>query len=349
MAFLDKTGLERLWEHIISRLGNKVDIVEGKGLSTNDYTDAEKQKLAGIAAGADVSPTIDATLSQQGQVADAAAVGEAIAQMALKSDLPTEANIIMGFSGSKTASKSASEILPLLVAPLPVYFLLLPANASSTSAPMEFFTFCGINYDEANIENIEYVPFSHTEIDENGNTVTTIVKVYEDKSITVETSTCAPDFVVTITPVSATAGEESMEVSSSHTYAEIMEQITAGRQVVARIEGIGDFALSTYNNNGIDFKTYSNYHDRIEEYRIYIMSSGTALLIISKYYYHTVATSTTLGSVMPVEKTSAMTTEVGIDATGRLYTTTPTIEHISDEEIYAICNMSIVAGSEVSL
>jgi len=33
-------------------VGNKVDKVSGKGLSTNDYTTAEKNKLAGIAAGA---------------------------------------------------------------------------------------------------------------------------------------------------------------------------------------------------------------------------------------------------------------------------------------------------------
>lgn len=36
---------------------NKVDVVAGKGLSTNDYTTAEKEKLAGIASGADVSPS----------------------------------------------------------------------------------------------------------------------------------------------------------------------------------------------------------------------------------------------------------------------------------------------------
>jgi len=29
-------------------LDNKVDKVQGKGLSTNDYTDAEKSKLAGL-------------------------------------------------------------------------------------------------------------------------------------------------------------------------------------------------------------------------------------------------------------------------------------------------------------
>ena len=36
-------------------IGNKVDKVAGKGLSTNDYTTDEKTKLAGIAAGAEVN------------------------------------------------------------------------------------------------------------------------------------------------------------------------------------------------------------------------------------------------------------------------------------------------------
>ncbi len=39
-----------------SLLDEKVDKETGKGLSSNDYTDTEKEKLAGIAAGADVSP-----------------------------------------------------------------------------------------------------------------------------------------------------------------------------------------------------------------------------------------------------------------------------------------------------
>ena len=37
----------------------KEDKVEGKGLSTNDYTDAEKTKLAGIEAGAEVNVQSD--------------------------------------------------------------------------------------------------------------------------------------------------------------------------------------------------------------------------------------------------------------------------------------------------
>lgn len=66
MAFLDKTGLSYLWEKITTAintgLAGKVDIVSGKGLSSNDYTDAEKTKLAGIATGA-TKVTVDSALS----------------------------------------------------------------------------------------------------------------------------------------------------------------------------------------------------------------------------------------------------------------------------------------------
>lgn len=47
---------------INSALGNKVDKVSGKGLSTNDFTTAEKEKLAGITAGA-TKVTVDSALS----------------------------------------------------------------------------------------------------------------------------------------------------------------------------------------------------------------------------------------------------------------------------------------------
>ena len=40
---------------VATQIGTKVDKVEGKGLSTNDYTTAEKNKLGGIASGAEVN------------------------------------------------------------------------------------------------------------------------------------------------------------------------------------------------------------------------------------------------------------------------------------------------------
>lgn len=53
--FLDKTGLALVWEKIKNLANTKVDKVDGKGLSTNDYTSDEKTKLAGIATGAQVN------------------------------------------------------------------------------------------------------------------------------------------------------------------------------------------------------------------------------------------------------------------------------------------------------
>ncbi len=49
---LDSVGVQHLWSKVKSALGDKVDKVTGKGLSTNDYTTAEKNKLNGIEDGA---------------------------------------------------------------------------------------------------------------------------------------------------------------------------------------------------------------------------------------------------------------------------------------------------------
>ena len=46
MNFLDELGLEELWRNIISKLSKKVDKENGKGLSSNDFTTEEKEKLA---------------------------------------------------------------------------------------------------------------------------------------------------------------------------------------------------------------------------------------------------------------------------------------------------------------
>ena len=53
--YLDKTGLALVWAKIKELVATKVDKVEGKGLSSNDYTSSEKTKLSGIASGAQVN------------------------------------------------------------------------------------------------------------------------------------------------------------------------------------------------------------------------------------------------------------------------------------------------------
>ena len=53
---LTTDGISHLWQRIkllvTNSVSGKVDKVSGKGLSSNDYTDSEKTKLAGIATGA---------------------------------------------------------------------------------------------------------------------------------------------------------------------------------------------------------------------------------------------------------------------------------------------------------
>lgn len=49
MSFLNKTGLARLWANILALVNSKVDKVEGKGLSTNDFTNTYKDKLDELA------------------------------------------------------------------------------------------------------------------------------------------------------------------------------------------------------------------------------------------------------------------------------------------------------------
>ena len=55
MEYLSKSGATWLISKIKTALSGKVDKVDGKGLSTNDYTTAEKSKLSGISAGAEVN------------------------------------------------------------------------------------------------------------------------------------------------------------------------------------------------------------------------------------------------------------------------------------------------------
>ena len=53
------SGFDAKFVGIDDALKNKVDSIDGKGLSTNDYTTEEKEKLAGIEAGAQVNVQVD--------------------------------------------------------------------------------------------------------------------------------------------------------------------------------------------------------------------------------------------------------------------------------------------------
>lgn len=59
IKYLDYDGLIYYHSKVTGLLADKVDKVTGKGLSTEDFTTADKNKLAGIAAGAEVNVQAD--------------------------------------------------------------------------------------------------------------------------------------------------------------------------------------------------------------------------------------------------------------------------------------------------
>lgn len=78
MKYLDYDGLLYFWGKIKDKLNNKVDKVEGKDLSTNDYTTAEKEKLAGIASGANKTTVENVLTSTSAVNALSAAQGKVL-------------------------------------------------------------------------------------------------------------------------------------------------------------------------------------------------------------------------------------------------------------------------------
>ena len=63
---------------VATQIGEKVDKVAGKGLSTNDYTTAEKTKLSGIASGAEVN--VQSDWNETNTTSDAYILNKPIAQ-----------------------------------------------------------------------------------------------------------------------------------------------------------------------------------------------------------------------------------------------------------------------------
>lgn len=66
--FVDKAGITYVVGKIKELLGGKVDKADGKGLSTNDYTTAEKTKLSEIETGAQVNMQADWNATSGGAV-----------------------------------------------------------------------------------------------------------------------------------------------------------------------------------------------------------------------------------------------------------------------------------------
>ena len=87
---LVKTAWQKVnanFKELYELITGKVDKVDGKGLSTNDYTTAEKEKLAGIAAGAQVNVIESVKVDGTAQAVSGKSVNLDLSAYAKKTDI----------------------------------------------------------------------------------------------------------------------------------------------------------------------------------------------------------------------------------------------------------------------
>lgn len=114
---LDENGLAHLWQRIkllvTNNVSSKVDKVDGKGLSTNDYTNAEKTKLAGIADGAQKNVQPDWSLtSGDGAIKNKPTVPTKTSQLTNDSYYQTEYDVNTKITNKLNTLDVTSEDIP---------------------------------------------------------------------------------------------------------------------------------------------------------------------------------------------------------------------------------------------
>lgn len=115
---LDENGLAHLWQRIkllvTNNVSNKVDKVSGKGLSTNDYTNAEKTKLAGIAEGAQKNVQPDwALTSGDGAIKNKPTIPTKVSQLTNDSSYQTNSEVDTAITNKLNTLDLTSEDIPV--------------------------------------------------------------------------------------------------------------------------------------------------------------------------------------------------------------------------------------------
>ena len=102
IKFLSSDGLSYLWDEIRERLFLKVDKIDGKSLSTNDYTDSEKEKLSNIETGSQVnvieSITVNGTNQANSNKTVNISVPTSVSQLTNDSNYQTESQVNSGLA-----------------------------------------------------------------------------------------------------------------------------------------------------------------------------------------------------------------------------------------------------------
>lgn len=103
--YLDNNGLLYFWQQIKTKF---VAQEAGKGLSTNDYTTEEKEKLSGIASGAEVNVNADwEAQSGDAQILNKPTIPDKTSQLINDSGFITSSDIPEGAAASTTVPKMA--------------------------------------------------------------------------------------------------------------------------------------------------------------------------------------------------------------------------------------------------
>lgn len=104
--YLDDNGLLYLWGKIKALFNTKVDKVDGKGLSSNDFTGTLKSKLDGIASGAEVNVNADwNAASGDAQILNKPTIPTKTSDLTNDSGFITSADVPEGAAASTTTPK----------------------------------------------------------------------------------------------------------------------------------------------------------------------------------------------------------------------------------------------------
>ena len=117
---LDENGLAHLWQRIkllvTNNVSSKVDKVDGKGLSTNDYTNAEKTKLAGIEDGAQKNVQPDwALTSGDGAIKNKPTIPTKVSQLTNDSSYATTSGVDTAITNKLNTLDVTYEDIPIVL------------------------------------------------------------------------------------------------------------------------------------------------------------------------------------------------------------------------------------------
>lgn len=118
--WLDSDGLLYFWQNLKAKLSTKVDKADGKGLSANDYTTDEKNKLAAIEENANnySLPTMDSGTKGGAKVGSGLSMSNEILSVASAPKLATKRTFKLtgDASGSATFDGSGDATIAVTVA-----------------------------------------------------------------------------------------------------------------------------------------------------------------------------------------------------------------------------------------